>query len=561
MVGQGGVGELEVERDGELLDSMTRQMSLSFVDYRSVRSSFLVISPVPVHFGPLESGLQVRRGLDRTLVDHQTIEPLMLPNSWTDYSGVDVVMTALRTLADLESDKRAAIVEWAHAGGVLVIYDVGSAAQDSEELARLLNVPSAAKWKAANPQQRIEYQVPGTAFQGGQHDEVQVIFPEAESRWRFSPDAFAAHDVLLGRIYAFRDNPFPGTASDWAWWLGTVPEEISSWETRTGALPRRSNQSFFNFLIPGVTSVPVYAFLALMTIFTVVIGPLNYIFLRRRKRTYLLLLTIPVIAFVTSLTLFVYSTLAYGFSVSSRTRSLTVLDQRINRSVSLSRLSLFAGMAPSEGLKFSPETAVYPMWAPLQFGQSQFESGRVIWGEQQELADGWLRSRTRTQFTTVQHRTERGRLEVESKSENALVLANGLEWDIAGILWADETGQLYVGDALPAGGTGELDRVRDATFAEQLLRFENLLEENGKLEVPDDIQESKQPELGLMEVKIQKFLAIRQTGNNQAPESFRPVPILGPRTYLAVLAERPGIELGLDDTTEHAGYHLLLGYY
>jgi hypothetical protein len=240
------------------------------------------------------------------------------------------------------------------------------------------------------------------------------------------------------------------------------------------------------------------------------------------------------------------------------------LDQRTNTAVSLSRISLFAGMAPSEGLKFSPETAVYPMWAPLQFGrqsqfgQSQFESGRVVWGEQQELVDGWLRSRTRTQFATVQHRTERGRLEVESRSDNRLVLSNGLEWDIAGILWADEAGELYVGENLGAGSTGELEKVADDTFEAQLERFEDILKHNQMLEVPDDIEEKKPPELGLMELKIHDFMYIRQTRNGRLDNTRPPV---DKRMYLAVLAERPGIELGLEDTTEYAGYHLLLGYY
>lgn len=570
MVGQEGVGYLEVERNGELLETLTKQLSLPAADDLPVRSSVLVISQVPVQLAALEIGLQSRRGGDlRNVSDSQVIEPIMLPNSWSDYSGLDMVMIPMGTLKDLESDKRSAILEWAQAGGVLVVYEVGAPADSSDELAKLLNLPEPRNWQNAKPNERDRYFIADAMLGSSQIvRDPSLALSDEHGRWNPSPETFAYQDTVLGRIYAFRDNPFPGTPTDWAWWLSTVPVEISSWDARTGAFPRAANHSFFNFLIPGVTSVPVYAFLVLMTIFTIVIGPLNYIFLRRRKRTYLLLLTIPVIAFVTSLTLFVYSTLAYGFSVASRSRSLTVVDQRINTSVSLSRVSLFAGMAPSEGLKFSPETAVYPMWAPLQFGQpqfgrspfgqSQFESGRVIWGEQQELVDGWLRSRTRTQFATVQHRTERGRVEVESRSENRVVLSNGFEWDIAGILWADEDGNLYVGENLAAGSSAELERVEDTTFANQLERFQEILEHNQKLEMPDDIEEKKQPEFGLMELKIHDFIYIRQTMNGRVDST---VPPLGKRMYLAVLAERPGIELGLEDTTEYAGYHLLLGYY
>ena len=423
----------------------------------------------------------------------------------------------------------------------------------------MVNLPEPRRWKKANPLLRP----PDVQQQLQQLDRVAepIIVPEEEMRWPVSVETFAYSDYLLGRIYAFRHNPFPGASADWAWWVSTVPTELNSWESRQGVLPRRANENFFNFLIPGVTSVPVYAFLVLMTLFTIVIGPLNYILLRRRKRTYLLLLTIPVIAFVTSLTLFLYSTLAYGFSVASRSRSLTVLDQRINTAVSLGRVSLFAGMAPSEGLTFSPDTAVFPMWAPLQFGQSQFESGRVVWGENQELKDGWLRSRTRTQFVTVQHRTERGRLEIETASGGKLTISNGLAWDIDAILWVDDAGNFYQGSALGAGNTGELVRVDPANFATELKPFHEMLERNQMLEVPDDIEEGKQRvELGLLESKIQQFMKIKDYGNHDPTPPGNPV-ILRPRTYLAVLAERPGIELGLEDTDERAGYHLLLGYY
>jgi hypothetical protein len=562
MVGRGGIGDLEVERDGEVLDQLTRRISLSYADYRSVRSSVLVVSPSLVQVLVLEQGMQYHQSRPeiRTALDQLVIEPIMLPSAWSDYTGLDFVMIPMATLADLPSEKRSAILHWVQTGGTLVIYEVNEPAATSAELQSLVNLPEPRQWTKANPGQRPD-DVPQQLQQLDRLAEPPMELFEEQSRWPVSEETFVYSNYLLGRIYAFRFNPFPGTPADWAWWAMTVPTELSSWESRQGVLPRRSNENFFNFLIPGVTSVPVYAFLVLMTLFTIVIGPLNYIFLRRRKRTYLLLLTIPVIAFVTSLTLFLYSTLAYGFSVSSRSRSLTVLDQRINTAVSLSRVSLFAGMAPSGGLKFSPDTAVFPMWAPLQFGQSQFESGRVVWGEKQELADGWLRSRTRTQFTTVQHRTERGRLEIEAASEGKLTISNGLEWDIEAILWLDEAGNFYQGASLGAGNTGELVRVSPGQFSVELKPFQAMLEQNEKLEFPDDIDEGKQRvELGLMETRIQQFLKIKDYQNQDTSIPWAPQ-ILTPRSYLAVLAERPGIELGLEDTDERAGYHLLLGYY
>jgi len=69
----------------------------------------------------------------------------------------------------------------------------------------------------------------------------------------------------------------------------------------------------------------------------------------------------------------------------------------------------------------------------------------------------------------------------------------------------------------------------------------------------------------MMEQRIQQFLKIKTQRNRDlsqpGSDSETTERILPARTYLAVLAERPGIELGLEDTDERAGYHLLLGHY
>ena len=107
------------------------------------------------------------------------------------------------------------------------------------------------------------------------------------------------------------------------------------------------------------------------SLWVLVIGLLNYLWLWRRRRLYLLVITIPVVAFATSLALFGYSAVAHGFGTRSRVRSLTLLDQKANSAVTMSRLSLYSGLAPSGGLTFSPETAVYPIWPP----DTSFDSG------------------------------------------------------------------------------------------------------------------------------------------------------------------------------------------
>ncbi len=578
LVGRGSEGNLEIERDGVVLDQFTTRVRMSDVDYNPARPSFLVISPNVVGTQTIEYGIKtaVAGGEVAFSDDHQVLPPVMLPKSWVDYTGVDMVMISLKTLAELPADERAAILQWTQTGGTLVIYEVGEQPDSSPELKKLLNLADSGRWTPANP---LLWRGVVSQLQSPNDGRPmsEIVGEEREpesSQWGARSDAFARHDYLLGRVYAFPENPFPGAPVDWAWWWANTPVESRTWEARNGVLPRRSNPDFFNFLIPGVTSVPIYAFLVLMTLFTIVIGPLNYVLLRRRKRMYLLLLTIPAIAFVTSLTLFVYSTLSYGFSVASRARSVTLLDQRTNTAVSLSRISLFAGMAPSDGLKFSPNTAVYPVWPATHLREgSKFESARTVWGEQQHLADGWLRSRTRTQFATVQHRTERGRLEVGAASDSRLSVSNGLEWDIEALVLVDGDGNIFEGDTLGAGNSGTLTKVAPHNLG-KLGGVVNLLRQY-PLELPEDLalDTQRDPFSRPFEPRSRRSLSQMQSGGMMESliEAFKSIntkssardleQILPRRSYLAVLADRPGIELGLEDTDERAGYHLLWGRY
>ena len=67
-------------------------------------------------------------------------------------------------------------------------------------------------------------------------------------------------------------------------------------------------------------------------------------------------------------------------------RSLTVLDQRNRTAVTMARLALFAGLAPPGGMRFSPETAVFPVIPTT----NEPTGGYVDWTQTQNLASGWL---------------------------------------------------------------------------------------------------------------------------------------------------------------------------
>jgi|GEM_PF-470429 len=595
MVGSGSAGTLEVLDGGKEIDDLKRELRLPTVDSGGSGSpSVLVIADGQAPTKPLERAatylaMQLPRSYGRAgtgsiSLDAQSIPPSSLPLSWVSYTTVDLVLVDLATLGRLLPERRGALLKWVKCGGTLVVYNVGSRPDRSAELTTHLELEKRGgpprRWQTAavalrdlsrdalNKAVQLEVSNNGRVRFGGRRPAVPaIVVPKklaVSYNWPARDDVFFRSELMYGLVVAFPGDPFGGTEYDWAWLLQSVGPHRYQWGTRHGFSARKDTDDFQDFLIPGVRGVPVYAFLFLITAFTILIGPLNYILLWKRKRLFLLVMTIPVIAFGTSVVLFGYSMVSHGFSVKSRSRSLTILDQQSQDAVTVSRVAMFAGLPPSGGLRFSPETAVFPIW-PLE---KEFENGRVDWSEGQTLASGWLRSRTRTQFLTVNHHRERGRLEIAGPSDGKLKVANGFEWAIEGLLVADRKGNTYFAAGLQPGESAELS---PATKADRQ-QLDALLRRY-PLEPPDDLKVNRREhrrtpfsigryrryrytELpikyadNLVERRISEFLGIRLEGRK-----------LDPSSYLAVFAENPGLDLGVDSPTEYDGYHLLLGYY
>jgi hypothetical protein len=617
LVSAGSDGVLQVEENGSLLKGLSTRMRLPEPDDHALaRPSLLVISPNQDdcrRFDAAVQGLSTGGGSTgamgvfsasssySTESDYEVIPPTLLPDSWIDYTPVDLVAISLQTLETLGRQKRSAILKWVDCGGTLLITNVGSPAAQSKILSRLLgldNSTSADKeWQPANlafqnAPQKVKATVDGEAILQNlgkaviegvvsgkdPRESLESLAQEVQSKlashvaagqqeveWPSEPETFNRRERMLGLVFAFQGDPFPGSVRDWNWLFNSIGANQYLWTNRNGISARTSNkdnEEFLKFLIPDVKSVPVNSFLALMSLFTIIIGPLNYFVLRRRKQLYMLVVTIPVIAFFTSLSLFAYSFVAHGFGVQSRVRSLTILNQHNNTAVTTSRLAFFAGMAPSDGLRFSPDTAVFPLWPR----SGEFESGVVDWTEQQALKSGWLRSRTRTQFVTLSHRPERQRLEVGTPENNQLTVSNGFEWKIEALVVADEHGVLFVGNNLSAGGSSRLQQAKESDFtkiAKLLERYPlDAPERNGNN--PFDFQFDRRRS---SYYRIQFFSEIRFSNSlmertlSRVKKQLIQDEKLPAHSYIAIFQENPNVELGIEDTVEQSGFHVLIGYY
>lgn len=580
--------EFRVEQSGSLLEKMNRPINLPEFNVTEIgRPGLLVVAPGVVDTQAFEDGATTFRHTGGGTTGASTaghhyggsrssncvaLPRSSLPSSWIDYSGLDIVSISLEELTQLPKGTRAALIQWTRCGGTLLVTATG----EPEAFAKLLvsDSVSASAWLWTEPklENRNVAQIVHQDIGGGA---TSISTPTTSpADWSREAMPFRITDVGFGKVVLFRAEPFPGTAQDWFWLLksvGGLPRW--DWGKRHGESARIGTSDFFLFLIPGIGGVPVVMFLVLITIFAVVIGPLNYFVLARRKQLHLLLLTIPAVAFITSLLLFGYTIVAHGFSVKARSRSLTFVDQAAQSAVTLSRLSLYAGQAPSVGMQFSRDTAVYPIWPENE----QFESGQVDWTNSQNLTSGWLRSRTRTQFLTVGHRTERGRLEVTSSSPDKLTVANGFEWGFEPLVVATEQGRLFVGKSVPAGASIDLQPATEEELKDVATALQRY-----PLELPTGLANAGSPAANFWGTprhyrggmyygygygsatwhhheSLMELAWLRLKSGAVVPGGVTAEFSSMPRTFYGLATQTPHVELGVPNATEINSLHAVMG--
>ncbi|MBC7819439.1 MAG: hypothetical protein IAG10_21345 [Planctomycetaceae bacterium] len=590
MVNSSTNGEFRVADAGGDLDNMRRSVSFPEINNWEVgRPGLVVVSSGTVDLQPFEDGATTYRHTNGGISSSGGapayggsrnpncvwLPKSSLPASWVDYSGLDLLAVPLDTLAQLPKETRAALAQWTRCGGTLLVTATGDSTTANETLAKILvdDTASANAWVWSEPILSDRH-TPQIVHQdsGGMISASSPAPANVPGEWPREAAPFRLASVGFGKLVAFTGEPCPGTTQDWFWLLkATGGFHRWDWGKRHGLSARQGNSDFLMFLIPGIGGVPVVMFLVLITIFSIVIGPLNYFVLARRKQLHLLLLTIPALAFVTSLLLFGYTVVAHGFSVKARCRSLTFIDQPAKSAVTFNRLSLYAGQAPSAGMQFSRDTAVYPIWPE----SGEFESGQLDWTNTQMLTSGFLRSRTRTQFLTVGHRTERGRLEVTASGPDKLTVANGYEWGFAPLVVANDQGQLFVGKNVATGDSIDLQLATE----EELHEISSALQRH-PLELPVGLTNGNPsgPFFG-PSPRSMRSMAYWGRGNaswhhhesqmeqawlrlrmgSVVPGTVTPQSSREPRTFFGLATQTPNIELGVPKATEVNSVHLVMG--
>lgn len=394
---------------------------------------------------------------------------------------------------------------------------------------------------------------------------------------------YAERDLAFGQVVAFEGSALdvPPAFRVGGALIASRAWQRRKWSNRHGLEPGGASGEFGNLLIPGVGVAPVLEFQVLITLFVLVIGPLNYWLLWRREQLQMLVVTTPLCAALFTLGLFAYASLGDGFGVKARVRSMTLLNQQRGEAVSWSRVSQYAATAPAEPPTLPADAAVYPI-DPAWESAIADSSGarRVEWTDtSQTLASGWLPTRTAVQNLIVRSQKTSARLvfatsEPTDTSEEAgpppapSQVSNQLGADLELLLVRDGAGDWLRATRLADGAIAELEPVTDL---EALQGFRGLALEAepefpigaGKaieqtLERFASSSELRQRQSAIAAVRLDANLGSQRIDALTGLDGGRALDV-PPRSYVAVAAEAVVTPLGVEDATEVGSFHVVAG--
>lgn len=509
-----------------------------------------------------------------TRSNFEMLPPAEVPAQWLDLTGFDFIIlnfAELEGIAKASPRKLEAIRKWMRGGGNLIVYDLGTDQARLKALDALLGEPSASTtWNSVAPSKKntsLEFVSESPNIYGGQQQLPKIdIKTDKETTSYF---VVSARPSGLGMVLAIQDaNVFPGTRRQWTALINSIPSWRALWSVRNGVcLSDGNSDTFWQFAIPGFGMAPVMLFVGLITIFVIVLGPVNYAWLKRRNQLALLIFTVPLGALLTIVSLTAYAILGDGINTRVRIWSVTELDQQTGLGTSLSHQTYYAGIPPWSGLQFPPDAAVYPV-DQLEENMGYYNSYDlkrsyrwVKWEKTQDLVRGYISSRTLSQMVVIH----------PFKTEGKLVVKDGKVTNQLGakirhlVVRGDDDSVLYASSLAPnsAGDLRPIDEQSQTALKDLLATAKPQLLEgfdaNAATAATMTNTRRFYPMSGRTYSATSEGDGILLEELKHLEEPARAKGTIAPRTYLAILEKPIDLPIGSESAIEVMGFHIIRG--
>jgi len=435
----------------ESVDTKYAWITNDNADKPDTRILLAAVAPELLGIMPIQSSTAEQIGVP--VRSFQYVQRDNLPRDWRGFAAADIWIVRPDTLASITSENpevSIAFQQFLLCGGTLWIFgDIDDAKVISafkipmplpkntesviaDVLESVTSVPFFERLEPYSVSQRATFNVfrsylRDVALQNSQlaatmsgpstnYADVAMRLFEANVQWLETMQAdestpttasdFRVFPIALGSIVMCKkDIPLPATLNDWQSMKALSLPNISFAFSRA-VDPCFGDRRYWDWIIPDVAQPPVYMFIGLLFVFTIIVGPLSYYYFGRLGRGYLMMFVAPLMALLTTLMMLAYGLVADGLSIRARVREITWIGDRDENAVRYNRATYFAGIRPLDGLVFPGNASIagYNLaTAENWFEGSLQESGpigTVRLGDAIELDRGFLPSRQQKQFIT-----------------------------------------------------------------------------------------------------------------------------------------------------------------
>lgn len=508
-----------------------------------------------------------------TRSNFEMLPPNEVPARWLELTCFDFIIVSLDEAQVLEKThprRWEAVRRWVHAGGNLIISGFGDA-QGLPEIDKLLG--------EADPS-------PGWTLAPTAKNSTSVDFVSESTNRMWNGQELPKIDISkdkpttgyftvqtrrsgLGSIAAIQESEvFPGTRRQWTSLVNAYPSWRSLWSVRNGVSLTRSNgDSFWQFAIPGFGMAPVMLFVGLISVFVIILGPVNYAWLKRQNRLSLMIFTVPIGALITIFSLSAYAILGDGLYTRARVWSITDIDQRTGHGTSWSHQTYYAGIPPWGGLSFPSDAAVYPV-DQLEEGTGYYDpysmrrDARVMnWEKAQNLRRGYIASRTLSQFVVIQPIQSDAKVVIKDGN-----VTNQLGVPIKHLVIRGESDDLQYCGALSPGATTALSsfgKVEQEAVADLFAGAKPQMMEGFDSVAYSSAMTSNSRRYYYANSRTYTASAegdgilMEEIAAAEEPNEIKRK--LAPRTYYAVVEKSPNLPLGTDSAIEVMSLHVVRG--
>ncbi|HKE05467.1 MAG TPA: hypothetical protein VKE91_15520, partial [Blastocatellia bacterium] len=343
--------------------------------------------------------------------------------NWLGYSGFDAVALTAEEMREAPEAVRSALWRYAECGGSLLI--IGAWEIPKQWQSRRVSIYEMENEGDASKKLTLKLSSKTQSYHIG-FGQVTMI------------DAASVKSVLPAQWQAIKLG-----------WKGSRPAQKSYYD-----IANINN----DFPVTEQIGIPVRGLFVLMLMFVVVIGPVNLIWLARRRKKLWMLWTMPAIALVTSLAVTGFALFSEGFSATSRTEAFTILDESSHRASTIGWTAFYAPITPSGGLHFSYDTELTPVTPQLLiYYRSGGGGDRTIdLSNDQHLDSGWVTARVPAYFKFRESETRRERLTIRQSGDDSISVVNGLGADVRQLWLAGRNGRIYSAREVRAGAETKL---------------------------------------------------------------------------------------------------------